>query len=297
MQLERRSIVSLPDIAGRPEVVDLIRRALAEDVGAGDVTTLALVPESAEVEARVVSRGAVVVSGTGVAEAVFTAVDERVVCDAPASDGQRVGAGQPVLRVRGPARGILTAERTALNFMQRMTGIATLTRAFVDRTATHGVTVLDTRKTTPLLRVLEKYAVLCGGGENHRMGLYDRALIKDNHRRLWGGAGESRLDEAVREVRNRFPGLPVEVEVESEEELESALREAPEWILLDNMSVTRLARCVRLCDGRCKLEASGGITLDNAEDVARTGVDAISLGRLTHSAPAADLSLEIGESA
>jgi nicotinate-nucleotide pyrophosphorylase (carboxylating) len=196
------------------------------------------------------------------------------------------------MTVEGPVRGILTAERTALNFLQRMSGIATLTRRFVER-AGPSVAILDTRKTTPTLRVLEKYAVLCGGGQNHRFGLYDRCLIKDNHRRLWRKGGAARLDQAVREARRRFPDREVEVEVENEAELRSALKAGPEWVLLDNMTPAQMKRCVRICDGRVLIEASGGITLKNVAQVAATGVDAISLGCLTHSAPAADLSLEI----
>ena len=197
------------------------------------------------------------------------------------------------MTIRGSARSILTAERTALNFLQRMSGIATLTSVFVDKARRHGVMILDTRKTTPTLRILEKYAVLCGGGRNHRFGLFDRFLIKDNHRRLWGHGQAARLGDAVHQARKRFPGLPVEVEVESEAELRSALDGKPEWILLDNMAPARLRCCVKICAGRSRLEASGGINLRNISRVAATGVDAVSLGCLTHSAPAADLSLEI----
>jgi nicotinate-nucleotide pyrophosphorylase (carboxylating) len=204
-----------------------------------------------------------------------------------------VGKGDEVITAEGPARAILTAERTALNFLQRMTGIATLASAFVARADPHGVIVLDTRKTTPTLRVLEKYAVLCGGGKNHRMGLYDRILIKDNHRCLWRNAGRGDLAEAVKEARKRNPDVEIEIEVESEAELEDVVEAAPDWILLDNMTPGELARCVELCRGRSRLEASGNITLDTMEAVARTGIDAVSLGCLTHSAPAADLSLEL----
>ena len=194
------------------------------------------------------------------------------------------------MRITGKARAILAGERTALNFLQRLTGIATLTARFVEQVKPHATRILDTRKTTPTWRTLEKYAVRCGGGTNHRMGLYDQVLIKDNHRRLWGARD---LAEAVHMARRRCPGVPVEVEVETEAELERALAARPDWILLDNMTLRRLRRCVRLCRGRCPLEASGGITLANVKAVAAAGVQAISLGCLTHSAPAADLSLEI----
>jgi nicotinate-nucleotide pyrophosphorylase (carboxylating) len=228
-----------------------------------------------------------------VAAAVFRQVDPGIVCHADVRDGQRVVRDQGLLRIEGPIRGILTGERTALNFMQRMTGIATRTRQFVDRVAPYGVKILDTRKTTPTLRVLEKYAVTCGGGTNHRMGLYDMVLIKDNHRRLWQAAGLSNLEGAVAAARTRFPGVPVEVEVESEEELRAALEGHPEWIMLDNMPPDRMRRCVEICAKRSRLEASGGVTLETVEAIAATGVDAISIGGLTHSAPAADLSLEL----
>jgi len=221
-------------------------------------------------------------------------VDRSLKCTVCRGDGKRVGRGQAVMRISGNARSILMAERTALNFIQRMTGIATLTSAFVAKVKPYGCTILDTRKTTPNLRVLEKYAVLCGGGQNHRMGLYDRVLIKDNHRRLWTGRGSRGLDTAVMAARRRFPTVEIEIEVENSVELKSALRARPDWVLLDNMSAAGLKECVKLCQGRSRLEASGGITLRNVRTIAASGVDAISLGCLTHSAPAADLSLELG---
>jgi nicotinate-nucleotide pyrophosphorylase (carboxylating) len=215
------------------------------------------------------------------------------VCRIEVPDGTGAAAGDALLSLSGPARGILVAERTALNLMQRLCGVATLTRRFVDAVKAYGTEILDTRKTTPGLRVLEKYAVRCGGGSNHRMGLYDRVLMKDNHRGLWrSGLGDD-LDQAVQAARQAFPGIPVEIEVETEVELESALRASPEWVLLDNMGPDALARCVQLCGGRSRLEASGGITMENVAAVAQSGVDAISLGCLTHSAPAVDLSLEL----
>ena len=277
----------------RPSVLRAVREAVREDVGAGDVTTEALVPAGAEVSAVIVARQELVVCGSRIAEAVFHEVDAGVQCDFIVSDGQQAAAGAHAMRITGRAGPILTGERTALNFMQRLSGTATLTRAFVEAVSGTGVRILDTRKTTPCLRILEKYAVRCGGGENHRMGLYDRVLIKDNHRRFWSGGETLRLDAAVVEARARAEGLPVEVEVENEEELENALAASPDWILLDNMGPDRLRRCVALCRGRAKLEASGGITLENVRDVAATGVDAISLGCLTHSAAAVDLSLEL----
>ena len=280
-------------LAENPVVQDLIRRALEEDVGTGDVTTLSVVPEHLEGKAVILSRGDYVAAGLDVAAAAFQQVDPRIRCRAEVEEGQRVASGQNLLTVEGPIRGILTGERTALNFVQRMTGIATRTRQFVDKVSRYGVRILDTRKTTPTLRVLEKYAVTCGGGTNHRMGLYDMVLIKDNHRRLWQAAGIRNLQGAVAAARARFPGVPVEVEVESEDELRDALRAEPEWVMLDNMPPDLMRRCVAVCARRCKLEASGGVTLETVEAVAATGVDAISIGGLTHSAPAADLSLEL----
>jgi nicotinate-nucleotide pyrophosphorylase (carboxylating) len=207
-------------------------------------------------------------------------------------DGEAVKPEEPILIFEGKAQSILTAERTALNFMQRMCATATLTRKFVDATKRWKTQILDTRKTTPGLRVFEKYAVLCGGGTNHRMGLYDRVLMKDNHRRLWKGGNPDELDQAVIAARKAFPKIAVEVEVESIRECESALKAKPEWIMLDNMSCEDMKKCVKLCKGISLTEASGGITLDRAKEVAATGVTAISLGCLTHSAGSVDLTLE-----
>jgi nicotinate-nucleotide pyrophosphorylase (carboxylating) len=282
----------LPDIAADAAVRRIVRAAVEEDVGTGDVTSLALVPADSAREASVITRRQCIVAGTTVASAVFAAVDSGLTCVIRKADGGRAEAGETILSVSGPARGILTAERTALNFMQRLCGIATLTGMFVDAVAGLKTIILDTRKTTPCLRILEKYAVLCGGGVNHRSGLYDRVLIKDNHRALWAGADRS-LDGAVREARRRYPGLEIEIEVESEAELRSALAGEPDWVLLDNMAPGLMRRCVALCAGRCRTEASGGISLSNIRAVAETGVDAVSLGCLTHSAPAADLTLEV----
>jgi nicotinate-nucleotide pyrophosphorylase (carboxylating) len=279
--------------AQEPAVQDLIRRALAEDVGPGDVTTLSVVPETMRGKAVILSRGHYVAAGLEVAAAVFAQVDRTLACRRLAEEGAAVAPDQALMTIEGPVRGILTGERTALNFAQRLTGIASRTRQFVEKAAPHGVRILDTRKTTPTLRVLEKYAVKCGGGTNHRMGLYDMVLIKDNHRRLWQAAGISNLKGAVEAARAKFPGVPVEVEVESEAELLDAIRALPEWIMLDNMPLDLMRQCVTTCARRCKLEASGGVTLETVAAIAATGVDAISVGGLTHSAPAADLSLEL----
>lgn len=277
-----------------PAARALVRLALEEDVGPGDVTTLALVPENAMSAAVILPRADIVVAGGAVFRAVFRELDPRVEVEFLAPDGARARRGRPVMLVRGPSRALLTGERTALNFLQRLCGIATFTAQFVDRVRARNVRILDTRKTTPGLRALEKYAVACGGGSNHRMGLYDRVLIKDNHIKLWR-AGRGGLAAAVAEARRRCPGLEIEIEAESLAEFRDALEGRPDWILLDNMGPGRLRRCVEICAGRCKLEASGGINLRNVEAVASSGVDAISLGCLTHSAPAADLSMEFAD--
>ncbi|MBQ2629676.1 MAG: carboxylating nicotinate-nucleotide diphosphorylase [Kiritimatiellae bacterium] len=272
-----------------------VRLALDEDLGSPwcDATSEALVDPAATATGEIYAKGAgCVVAGATVARAVLKAVDPRVSVRILRPDGSAAKPGVPILAFRGRARSILAAERTALNFMQRMCATATLARRFVDATKRYGTLILDTRKTTPGLRVFEKYAVTCGGGTNHRFGMFDRILMKDNHRRLWRGGDPDALDQAVAAARKAFPKLAVEVEVESLRECASALRARPEWIMLDNMSCADMRKCVRMCRGISKTEASGGITLDRAKEVAATGVTAISLGCLTHSAGSVDLSLE-----
>lgn len=286
--------MSIRDISASPEVAALVRRALREDIGRGDVTSDSVVPARASARAVIVSRGSWVVAGARVAALVFRTVDAGLRVTVVKPDGTPARRGDVVLRVSGRARSILAAERTALNFLQRMSGVATLTRHYVKREGRHRARILDTRKTTPGLRAIEKYAVACGGGANHRFGLYDAVLIKDNHRAFWRGSAGAGLADAVRTARRKHPRLKIEVEVESEAQLRDALRGQPDWVLLDNMPADRMRRCVALCRGRCQVEASGGITLDTVAAVARTGVDAISIGALTHSAPAADFSLEFG---
>ena len=284
-----------------PRARAAVRLALAEDLASVervvdapfcDATSEALVDPNARATGEIFSRVPCVVAGATVAAAVLKAVDPRIQVRILKPDGSRVKANEDILVFKGRARSILAAERTALNFMQRMCATATLTRKFVDATRRYGTLILDTRKTTPGLRVFEKYAVLCGGGTNHRMGMYDRILMKDNHRRLWRGGNPDALDQAVLAARRAFPKLEVEIEVESIRECESALKAKPEWIMLDNMSCADMKKCVKLCKGISKTEASGGITLDRAKEVAATGVTAISLGCLTHSAGSIDLSLE-----
>ena len=279
-----------------------VRLALDEDLADAsdsrktercDSTSEALVDAKAVATGEIYSKGVgCTVAGATVAKAVLKAVDPKIKVTILKPDGSKVKPGEPILIFRGKARSILAAERTALNFMQRMCATATLTSKFVDAVKRYKTMILDTRKTTPGLRVFEKYAVLCGGGSNHRMGMYDRILMKDNHRRLWRGGNPDELDQAVIAAREKFPKLEVEVEVESLRECASALKAKPEWIMLDNMSVADMKKCVRVCRGISKTEASGGITLERAKEIAATGVTAISLGCLTHSAGSVDLSLE-----
>ena len=289
------------DIMKTPRARAAVLLALDEDMGSAscvrfsrrcDATSEALVDPKAKATGEIYARVPCVVSGATVAAAVLKAVDRSVKVLILKPDGSQVKPNETILQFTGRARSILAAERTALNFMQRMCATATLTRKFVDATKRWGTLILDTRKTTPGLRVFEKYAVLCGGGSNHRMGLYDRILMKDNHRRLWRGGSPDALDEAVLAARKAFPRLDVEVEVESLRECESALKAKPEWIMLDNMSCADMKKCVKMCRGISKTEASGGITLDRAKEVAATGVTAISLGCLTHSQGSIDLTLE-----
>ena len=291
----------MTDVMKSPRARAAVRLALDEDLGdvvrvsfrrRCDATSEALVDPSARATGEIYSRVPCVVSGATVAAAVLKAVDPRVRVKILRPDGSAVKPGEPILEFAGRARRILAAERTALNFMQRMCATATLTRRFVDATKRYGTLILDTRKTTPGLRVFEKYAVLCGGGANHRMGMYDRILMKDNHRRLWRGGDPDALDQAVKAARKAFPKLAVEVEVESLRECASALKAKPEWIMLDNMSCADMKKCVKMCRGISKTEASGGITLERAREVAATGVTAISLGCLTHSQGSIDLTLE-----
>ena len=285
----------LRDVMRTPAAQAAVRLALDEDLGSPwcDATSEALVDPEAVATGEIYSKGTgCVVAGATVAAAVLRAVDPKVRVKILKPDGSVVKPKEPILVFRGKARSILAAERTALNFMQRMSATATLAKKFVDATKKYGTLILDTRKTTPGLRVFQKYAVTCGGGTNHRFGMFDRVLMKDNHRRLWRGGNPDELDQAVVAARRRFPKLAVEVEVESLRECASALKARPEWIMLDNMSCADMKKCVKLCAGRVKTEASGGITLDQAKKVAATGVTAISLGCLTHSAGSVDLSLE-----
>jgi nicotinate-nucleotide pyrophosphorylase (carboxylating) len=263
----------------------IVARALAEDVGEGDVTTAATVLAGARARAVIIQKAPGVVFGLDLAERTFRALDPEVTVRRLAPEGAW-SEGGPILELEGSARALLTAERTALNFLQRLSGVATLTARCVSAVAGTGARILDTRKTTPGLRALEKAAVAAGGGTNHRAGLDDAILIKENHAALAGGVAE-----AVSRARAASPGLPLEVECRTAAEVDEALAAGAPRILLDNMNLAELLAAVDQAGGRAELEASGGVTLQTLGEIAATGVDFISVGALTHSAPALDLSL------
>jgi nicotinate-nucleotide pyrophosphorylase (carboxylating) len=275
---------------------ELVRRhvaaALEEDVGAGDATTLATIPESAQAHGRLVAREPLVLAGLDLACAAFQLFSNQVALVREAADGERISAGATVLRVTGPARALLTAERVALNFLQRLSGVATLTAEYVRAVAGTKARILDTRKTTPGWRDLEKHAVLCGGGQNHRFGLYDMILIKDNHLAALRGEAPNPIAAAIQRARHAYPNLKVEVEADTVEQVRQAAEAGADIILLDNMSIEELKAAVEIVVGRARTEASGGINLSTVRRVAETGVDLISVGALTHSARAVDLALD-----
>jgi nicotinate-nucleotide pyrophosphorylase (carboxylating) len=273
---------------------EVVERALREDVGRGDLTTLALIPAEALAEARIVMREAGVVAGLPVLAAVFASVDPALVVTPRVADGACVDSGATIACVTGPARGILTGERVALNLVQRLSGIATLTARYVAAVDELPARVLDTRKTTPGLRTLEKYAVRVGGGLNHRFGLHDAILIKDNHLALLAAYGIG-IREAVGRAQAAGPMVRIEVEADTVEQAREAADAGADLILLDNMAPDELRAAVAAVGGRAKLEASGGITLTTIRAVAETRVDYISVGALTHSARALDIGLDISE--
>ncbi|OPZ24936.1 MAG: putative nicotinate-nucleotide pyrophosphorylase (carboxylating) [Lentisphaerae bacterium ADurb.BinA184] len=271
----------------------LARAALAEDIGSGDATTLAVVPEGLVVTAFINTREACVCAGLDLAEEIFRELDPACVFERLAKDGASCPARTNLARVRGPARAILSGERVALNFLQRLSGTATLTRRYVEAVGRHPARILDTRKTTPGLRALEKYAVRMGGGDNHRMGLYDRIMIKDNHRLLANLEGPGGLRRAVEASRRLYPALSVEVEADCLDDVAEAIEARADCILLDNMDDEQIRDAVRLVGGRALTEASGGMTLERIPAVAAAGVDFISVGALTHSARAIDIGLDL----
>ena len=273
------------DLVIPEQLRDVVRRALAEDIGAGDATTQATVPLDARARALITQKAEGVIFGLDVAEETFRALDPSVRLARRVTEGAWRDGGE-VLEVEGPARAILTGERTALNFLARLSGVATMAARAVRAVDGTGATILDTRKTTPGLRALEKAAVAAGGATNHRAGLYDAVLIKENHAALAGGVGR-----AVELARRQAPGLPLEVEARTLPEVDEALEAGATRILLDNMSPAQLREAVEHVDGRAELEASGGVRLETIREIAATGVQFVSVGALTHSAPALDLSL------
>jgi nicotinate-nucleotide pyrophosphorylase (carboxylating) len=275
-----------------PEIQSAVRAALAEDIGPGDVTSESTIPFQMKFRAVMRAREPLVVAGLAFAAAAFRQRSPAVTIRLRAKDGQSVRRGAMLLEVAGPARAILSTERVALNFVQRLSGVATLTAAFVAQRRGTRARILDTRKTTPGWRRFEKYAVKCGGGRNHRMGLHDLVLIKDNHLAALRDAQPNAIAAAVNRARRRFPRLKVEVEADSLAQVKQAVAAGADIILLDNMSPAQLRRAVRLVAGHAATEASGGVNLNTVRAIARTGVDFISVGALTHSAPAVDIGLD-----
>jgi nicotinate-nucleotide pyrophosphorylase (carboxylating) len=270
-------------------LLDPVDIALAEDVGSGDLTSLFFIPETRASKGRIFAKETSVVAGVETVRRVYQKLDERVELTILIRDGSRVEAGETVLEMSGPTRSILTGERVALNFIQRLSGIATLTAQFVKAVHGTGVTILDTRKTTPGLRAMEKAAVKAGGGQNHRMGLYDGVMVKDNHL-----LAKPELQEAILSIRRIHPDILIEVEADSLDQVRDFVNlEGVDVLLLDNMSPDQLRACVSLRRPGLKFEASGGVSLATVRQVAETGVDFISIGQLTHSARAIDFSLEL----
>lgn len=269
------------------EIIPIVKNALREDIGNGDITTDLAIPQNMGAKAVLLAEEEGVLCGLAVAELVFRELDPRIEFRALSRDGEKIAPGQVLAEIRGNARALLSGERVALNFLQRLSGIATTTRKCAEIAGPYGVKILDTRKTSPGLRVLEKYAVRCGGGENHRMGLYDMILVKDNHIRLLGG-----LKSALKTIRKKTKGR-IEVEVENMDQVKEALEFKPDIIMLDNMPLEDIWRAVKMIGKKARVEASGGINLSNLEGVAKTGVDFISLGCLTHSFKSLGIKMEM----
>jgi nicotinate-nucleotide pyrophosphorylase (carboxylating) len=278
------------------EIDRAVRAALDEDIGRGDVTTLATVPEGASAAAVMRSREPMVVAGLDFAARAFQTLAPQLDPTRETKDGAHLSADQPMMTLRGSARAILSAERVALNFVQRLSGVATLTAQFVDAIKGTRARILDTRKTTPGWRRFEKYAVACGGGRNHRMGLHDMVLIKDNHLAALRRESPNAIAAAVKRARAQYPQLRVEVEADTLEQVEQAVAAGADMVLLDNMNPVQLRLAVQKCKGRAQTEASGGVTLASVRAIAESGVDFISAGALTHSARAVDIGLDFLES-
>lgn len=274
------------------EIQRAVREALSEDIGSGDVTTLSTVPLEAVNQASMVARASLVVAGIDFALVAFRELDPQVRIDRLVSDGAHLSAGQTILRVHGKTHALLSAERVALNFVQRLSGVATATARYVGLVKGTKARILDTRKTTPGWRRFEKYAVHCGGGQNHRIGLFDMVLIKDNHLAALAGEKPNAVAAAVARARNKYPGLQVEVEADTLEQVRQAVEADVDIILLDNMTLENLRAAVQMVGGRAKTEASGGVNTITCRSIAETGVDYISVGAITHSAAAVDVALD-----
>ena len=281
----------MPEALAKDVYLPLVRSALAEDVGSGDVTSMSLIAQDSFASGVIVAKEPLVVAGVDLAIASFRELEKSIDFSVEVLDGQDGDFFQPLIRIHGPARALLTAERTALNFVQRLSGIATLTAKFVQQVSGTNTKILDTRKTIPGWRVLEKYAVACGGGINHRFGLYDQVMIKDNHLVAVGG----NIKKAVKCARENYPKLKIEVEADTVEQAKTAAEAGADIILLDYMSCEELIQSIELISGRSKTEASGGITMDTVREIAETGVDYISIGALTHSAPAVDIGFDFDQ--
>lgn len=280
------------DALNAQEISSAVRLALEEDIGTGDVTTLATIPEAAIATAEMRAREPLVLAGLPLAEEAFRLPSSSISFKREAKDGDHVVTEKPFLTITGPTRALLTAERVALNFIQRLSGIATLTALFVEAVKGTRAQILDTRKTTPGWRRLEKYAVKCGGGTNHRIGLWDMVLIKDNHLVALRDEAPNAIAAAIARARSSAPGLKIEVETDALEQVDQALEARADLILLDNMNPVQLRLAVQKCKGKAQTEASGGVSLASVRAIAETGVDFISVGALTHSARAMDIGLD-----
>jgi nicotinate-nucleotide pyrophosphorylase (carboxylating) len=286
------SIFARVDALNAQEISSAVRLALEEDIGTGDVTTLATIPEAAIATAEMRAREPLVLAGLPLAEEAFRLPSSSISFKREAKDGDHVVTEKPFLTITGPTRALLTAERVALNFIQRLSGIATLTALFVEAVKGTRAQILDTRKTTPGWRRLEKYAVKCGGGTNHRIGLWDMVLIKDNHLVALRDEAPNAIAAAIARARSSAPGLKIEVETDALEQVDQALEARADLILLDNMNPVQLRLAVQKCKGKAQTEASGGVSLASVRAIAETGVDFISVGALTHSARAMDIGLD-----
>ena len=274
------------------EIRRAVRAALAEDLGRGDATTLATVPASAQSQALMNAREPLVAAGLAFAAAAFQQLSPKIKIEALAADGQRLKAGAPLLKISGPSRALLSAERVALNFVQRLSGVATATAHYAEAVKGTDARILDTRKTTPGWRRFEKYAVACGGGQNHRIGLFDMVLIKDNHLVALQNEKPNAIAAAVARARKKYPKLKIEVEADTLAQVAQAADAGADIILLDNMAPAQLRQAVKIVKGQAKTEASGGVNLKTVRAIARTGVDFISVGAITHSARAVDIGLD-----